>query len=275
MCELLKKHVVIILLAISIILLILPVGLSSRIKMAIASPLTPLQKTTFQIGTAVHGYFQNFFHLWKKADEHKKLKRKVFFLQNKVVQQQSMINKMNNELKNLTYFYETALGRDKKEKPVVATVIGYDVSDFRKSITINAGSKHGVVTDDVVISDGALVGRISEAGSSSSRVQLITDPASRVPARVLETKDQGIVEGTAGRLCRLKYVPRTAKVEKTHNVVSSGIGDIFPESIYIADVVKSVVKEDEPFRHIKLLPRMNLSKLEVVVIIRKGGEAKR
>lgn len=273
MIELLKKYVIIILLAISLILLTLPIAISSRIKMAIASPLTPLQKTTFQLGTAINGYFQSILSLWKKADECKKLERRVFSLQNKVVEQQYTINKMNNELKNLTYFYESALGGDKKEKPVVATVIGYDASDFRKSIVIDAGSKHGVVTDNVVISDGALAGRISEVGRSSSRVQLITDPASRVPARVLETREQGIVEGTSGPLCRLKYIPRTAQVEKNNKVVTSGIGDIFPESIYIADVVESVVKEDEPFRHIELLPRMNPSKLEVVVVTRK--EAKR
>lgn len=234
--------------------------------MAIASPLTPLQKTTFQLGTTVTGYFQNFYYLWKKTDEYEKLKRKVFFLQNKIVQQQSIINKMNHELKNLTYFYEHL---DKKEKPVVATVIGYDVSDFRKSVIIDAGSKHGVAINDAVISDGALVGKISEVGGSSSRVELITDPASRVPARVLETREQGIVEGTSGPLCRLKYIPRSAKVEVNHNVVSSGIGDVFPESIYIADVIKTVVKDDDPFRYIELLPRMNLSKLDVVLVIRK------
>ncbi|MGR3310798.1 MAG: rod shape-determining protein MreC [Candidatus Brocadiales bacterium] len=272
MSGLLKKHVIIILLAISLLLLLtLPVGISSRIKMVIASPLTPLQKITFQLGTTVNGYLRNFFYLWKKVDEHQELKKKVFSLQNKVVQQQFIINKKNKELKNLTYFYESSLGGDKKEKPVVATVIGYDVSDFRKSIIIDAGSKHGVVMDNVVISDGVLVGRISKLGNSSSRVQLITDPASRVPARVLETRNRGIVEGTSTPRCRLKYIPRAAKVKENHKVVSSGVGDIFPEAIYIADVVKSVVKEDEPFRHIELLPRMNLSKLEVVIVIRKKG----
>jgi rod shape-determining protein MreC len=239
--------------------------------MAIASPLTPLQKTTFQLGASVSSYLQSFSYLWKKADEYKKLERKIFFLQNKVVQQQFVIHKMNDELKDLTYFYESALGEDEKEKPVVATVIGYDVSDFRKSIIINAGSKHGVATDNIVITDGALMGRISEVGNSSSRVQLITDPASRVPARILETRERGIVEGTSGPLCRLKYVPRKAKVKENHKVVSSGIGDVFPASIYIADVIKSVAKEDEPFRHIELLPRMNLSKLEVVTVIRSKG----
>ncbi|MBI4008251.1 MAG: rod shape-determining protein MreC [Planctomycetes bacterium] len=272
MIELLKKYVIIILLAISLILITLPVWISSRIKMAIASPLTPLQRTTFQLGTTVNGYFQNIFSLWKKVDECQKLERKIFFLQNKVVEQQYIINKMNNELKNLTYFYESTSGGNTKEKPIVATVIGYDASDFRKSILIDAGSKHGIYTDNVVISDGALVGRISEVGRSSSRVQLITDPASRVPARVLETREQGIVEGTAGSAsggCRLKYIPRTGQVEKNNKVVSSGIGDIFPESIYIADVVESVIREDEPFRHVELLPRINPSKLEVVVVIRK------
>lgn len=269
MIKLLKKHVIIIVLAISLFLLILPIGISSRIKTVITSPLTPLQKATFQLGTIVNGYFLNILSLWKKADEYQKLEKKVFSLQNKVVQQQYIINKMDNELKNLTYFYESALGGDGKEKPVVATVIGYDTSDFRKSIVIDAGSKLGVTTDNVVISDGALVGRISEVGRSSSRVQLITDPASRVPARVLETREQGIVEGTSGPLCRLKYIPRTTKIEKNQKVVSSGIGDIFPESIYIANVVESVAKGDEPFRHIELLPRMNPSKLEVVLVVRK------
>ena len=81
------------------------------------------------------------------------------------------------------------------------------------------------------------MGRITAAGNSSSRAMLITDPASNIPSRFLESRMQGMVQGTGDDTCIVKYISRNAETKEGDVVISSGIGGIFPKSIYIGDIV--------------------------------------
>ena len=126
---------------------------------------------------------------------------------------------------------------------------------FRKSITVNAGSKQGVKPNDIVVSNNALIGKVVSVSGGSCVVQLITDPASRIPGRVLQTREQVIVEGNATGFCQLKYVPRWAKLKKGDDIVSSDIGGFFPPSLPIATVVETEVKGGDLFQSVKVLPK--------------------
>ncbi|MEK7750123.1 MAG: rod shape-determining protein MreC, partial [Planctomycetota bacterium] len=101
----------------------------------------------------------------------------------------------------------------------------------------------------------------------SSVVQLITDPASRIPGRVLQTREQVIIEGNATGFCQLKYVPRWAKLKKGDDIISSDIGGFYPPSLPIATVVETAVKGGDLFQSVKVLPKVNISKIEQVLVI--------
>jgi rod shape-determining protein MreC len=154
-----------------------------------------------------------------------------------------------------------------KTNLIPADIIGYDTSNFRKNVTINVGSKHGVKPNDLVVSNSALVGRITKVSGGSSIVQLITDPASRVPGRVLQTREQVIVEGNSGGFCSLKYVPQWAKLKKGDEIVSSDIGGVYLPSLPIATIVENEIKGGSLFQSVKALPKVNISKIESVLVI--------
>ncbi|MFQ5688302.1 MAG: rod shape-determining protein MreC, partial [Candidatus Scalindua sp.] len=158
---------------------------------------------------------------------------------------------------------------DDNEKPIVADIIGFDVSNFRKSIIVDVGKKQGVSVGDVVVFGNSLVGRITAIGNSSGRVMLITDPASNVPSRFLKSRTRGIVQGTADGKCMMKYVPRQIKVDRPEKVISSGIGGVFPKSLYIGNVVEVKQKSASLFKDIKITPRIDISKIENVLVIKR------
>jgi len=262
-----KRFSIYVFILISVLILIIPVNISNHIKITVASPLAPFQKAISYTGNFFKNGYRKIASALESADENEELREKVFLLQNKIINQQNTINVLDRKLKTISEFEEDI---DVKDKPLNANIIGYDASNHRGSILINVGKKQGVAVNDTVIYGSALVGRITAIGNSISRVMLITDPASNVPSRFLESRIQGIVQGIARNKCIIKYVPRHAKVKKSDSVFSSGIGGVYLKSIYIGDVIAVKEKSAKLFKDIKLKPRVDFSQIEHVLVIKKN-----
>ncbi|OHB42114.1 MAG: rod shape-determining protein MreC [Planctomycetes bacterium GWB2_41_19] len=264
--DILKNPVatIIILLAISLSFLFLPPKLSNRIKMTCLVPVRPLQWATCFCSNSANNFLDKALSAWRDAHIKKQLEEQVSQFKNKIIEQQDTIYKLQSKLHTLSEF---PAENKNKTKPIPADIIGYDSLTFRKSITVNAGSKHGVKPNDIVVSNNALVGKVVLVSGGSSVVQLITDPASRIPGRVLQTREQVIIEGNATGFCQLKYVPRWAKLKKGDDIISSDIGGFYPPSLPIATVVETEVKGGALFQSVKVLPKVNISKIEHVFVI--------
>ncbi|MDR4506684.1 MAG: rod shape-determining protein MreC [Candidatus Brocadiaceae bacterium] len=252
------------LLIISLVFLYAPKQ-SNHIKMLCVAPVRPLQWATCVCSNSAKNIFTGLFSFWHDAEKRAQLEEQVFLLQNKVKEQQDIIYKLKSALQNLSNFQTISKGT--QSNPIPADIIGYDTSLFRKSITINLGSKHGVRLHDIVVSQNALVGIISTVSRWNSVVRLITDPSSRIPARILETREQVILEGNATSFCQLKYVPRWSKVEKGNNVVSTKLSDFYLSSLPIATVAECKTKGGALFQSVKVLPKVNIAKIEHVLVI--------
>jgi len=261
-----KSSIIYILVVISISLLTIPASITNNIKVTVASPLAPVQKIISQTSDFVKNRFKKLASIAINAEKNEELEKEVFLLKNKIVEQQNDINIYKQKLEVVSEFKES---NESDEKPIIADIIGYDVSNFRKSIIINVGTKQGASVGDIVVFGNALMGRISAIGGSSGRVILITDPASNVPARFLKSRIQGMVQGTADGTCIMKYVPRQTEINKSDEVISSGIGGAFPKSLYIGDVIEVKQKNAKLFKDIKIKPRVAISKIEQVLVIKK------
>ncbi len=261
-----KGSLIYILVIVSISLLTIPDSITSNIKVAVASPLAPALKIISKTSNFFKNGFNKLATMSENADKKDELEEEVFLLKNKIIKQQNVINVFQQKLGVVSEFKKSNIS---DEKPIIADIIGYDASNFRKSIIIDAGKKQGVSVDDVVVFGNALVGRISTIGRSSCRVILITDPASNVPSRFIESRTQGIVQGVADGTCIMKYVPRQTEIYKTDEVISSGIGGIFPKNLYIGSVIEVKQKNANLFKSIKVQPRIDVSRLEHVLVIKK------
>ncbi len=261
-----KSSIIYILVIISISLLTIPASITNDIKVTVASPLAPVQKIISQTSDFFKNGFKKLASIANNTEKNEELAKEVFLLKNKIVKQQNVINVYTQKLKVVSEFKKN---NSSDEKPIIADIIGYDVSNFRKSIIIDVGKKQGASVDDIIVFGNALVGRISAIGRSSARVILITDPASNVPSRFLQSRTQGMVQGTADGTCIMKYVPRQIEINESDKVISSGIGRVFPKNLYVGDVIEVKQKEAKLFKDIKIKPRVAISKIEHVLVIKK------
>jgi rod shape-determining protein MreC len=117
---------------------------------------------------------------------------------------------------------------------LAATVIGYDPEATTRVVTIDRGAKDGVRRDDGVITGEGVVGRIVEVDPLSSKVLLISDATSKLPAVVQKGRWWAIAVGTSTRI-KLQYVSQDAKLHVGDRVVT-GEGRSFHAGILIGRI---------------------------------------
>ncbi|HEY0614209.1 MAG TPA: rod shape-determining protein MreC [Candidatus Elarobacter sp.] len=117
---------------------------------------------------------------------------------------------------------------------IAATVIGYDPEAATHVITIDRGAKDGVHRDDGVVTGRGVVGRIVELGPLSSKVLLVTDATSKLPAVVQKGRWWAIAVGTSTRV-KLQYVSQDAKLHVGDRVVT-GEGRSFHAGVLIGRI---------------------------------------
>lgn len=128
-----------------------------------------------------------------------------------------------------------------KLKP--ARVVGRDTANWWKTITIDRGSRDGVVVNAPVMIGDGLVGRVAEVGLTQSRVVLVGDPNCRVPVLVGDEKnrEQGVIAPSSSSplddtLVELSYLSRNSKLAAGQPVVTSDLSGVFPKGIVVGQI---------------------------------------
>ena len=197
-----------------------------------------------------------------------------------VVEENELLKEENARLRQETYHAREGLQElarlhtlvrfdDKWDFPIVtARVVGHNPGRFLTTMVINRGTEHGVKENMPVFSMNGLVGKISKANMSHSRVQLLVDPNLKLSVMDRRTRVVGFLESMDGvRLTAL--VPTHAGVRAGDTLVTSGLGGIFPKGIPVG-TVKEVRKSDlDVMRQMEVSPFQDFSMLEEVFVMEK------
>ena len=175
-------------------------------------------------------------------------------------------------LQELTRLHTLVRFDDKWDYPIVtARVVGHNPGRFLTTLVINRGTMHGVKENMPVFSMNGLVGMITKAAYTHSRVQLLVDP--NLKLSVLEKKSRvvGFLESVDGHLLTA-MIPSHAGVEEGDTLITSGLGGIFPKGIPVG-IVKAVRKSDlDVMRQMDVSPFQEFTALEEVFVMEKEPE---
>jgi rod shape-determining protein MreC len=158
---------------------------------------------------------------------------------------------------------------------ISAQVIARDPGNQFSTITVNRGKVQGVEKGMPVIAfQGGLhglVGRVVLVSLGTSIVQPITDPNSYVAARLQTSRFDGLVAGSQGGsgMLTMSYVKKLAvnEVQYGELVITSGMGQLFPDGIHIGRVREMTAKGYEASLELEVEPIVDFSRLEYVYII--------
>ncbi|MBI2027692.1 MAG: rod shape-determining protein MreC [Deltaproteobacteria bacterium] len=213
--------------------------------------------------SSIGDFYSNYIYLihTKKLNEH--LKEEVADLTQQI-RQLKEIEFENERLRSLLDFRKQA----PPSLSPPAQVISRDTSNEFETIQINIGSNAQVQENMAVVTPVGIVGRITAVLENSSTVLTLVDPASRIDAIVQRSRARGIVVGSFGNTCLMKHVSRTDDVQIDDEIISSGMGGIYPKGFYIGKVKKVVKKPYGILQHVEIEPGVDFSKLEEVFVAR-------
>jgi len=186
-----------------------------------------------------------------------------------VVQLRAMLNFVS-EYPVLTPLGAEVVSRQACNTFPCAEVVGVDANPYLRYITINVGAQQGVKVGMPVVSSGAaLVGRVSQVGPRTAKVQLINDADSAVAALVQRTRVTGLVRGQADGTLRMEYVPQgdEDEVQVGDIVLTSGLGGVLPKGLVIGQVAEVTEAPYELFEPVLVRPAVDFGRLELVLVI--------
>lgn len=224
----------------------------------------PIQRGTMTFKEKVSSMVDHYVLIVNTSKQNVELKQEVNQLKNKIFVLEE-VEKENQRLKQLLQF-----GKEIPRKKVLAQIVSWDASNEFKVLRINKGSNEGIKTMFPVITVNGLVGYVYRVTPNYSDILTILDQNNRVDAIVTSTRSHGIVEGLSGFECRLKYVIRTEKVNVGDEVITAGLGNIYPKGIKIGAISKIDKENYGITQSIKVKPAVDFHKLEEVVVLIEG-----
>lgn len=177
--------------------------------------------------------------------------------------------KVENEmLKQLLQF-----DRQKEFKVITSNIIGKNTDNIGCYIIIDKGANDGVSQDDaVIVGNGILVGKITEAAAEFSKVKLTTSADSAIAVIIQESRAKGIARGQYNLSIMLDMINPTETVEIGNRVVTSGQDNEFPKGLLIGAISQVNTVSGYIFKTASITPVLNFDKLESVFVLSKKQE---
>ncbi len=177
--------------------------------------------------------------------------QRIDVLENEVSRLRSIKSQMDNNLKNIK----------------IAQITQKDVIPNKKSVQINIGSNYKTRVGQTVMGVNGLLGQIVEVNVYSSKVLLITDNDSNVPAKIARTGQQIIIKGRSqDNLLEVSFFPNDSEVESGDLIITSGQANRFIPSLKIGRVVEVIRNEGERFSQVIIKPLEDADKVSEVIL---------
>lgn len=233
----------------------------------IFSLYAPLQKAVVSSCRALAGAWKSIKGLALITRENQELEREIFFLrqENRLLKEKLRLSLKQTDLEESIKLVA--------ESVVPARVIGFDTSNYFRSLIINRGSNDGLVKNlPVCDKSGNLIGRTAEpVGPHETRVLLITSEESGVAVIAVGDRLPGILSGDGQGRCLLKYVMSSSPAgQEGDEVVTSGFDRVFPPGLKVGRIMQ-ISSREGIFKKITVKPYFDIRELEVVAVLKHTG----
>jgi rod shape-determining protein MreC len=208
-------------------------GVFRNLRGAGVDATAPISNSLHEISATVNGLASGAGDYWDAARQNGGLKAQNLALRRQMTEARAIMLD-NRELR--------AALRLREQTPATVAVGRLVSSSFespRRFAVLSAGSHDGVTEGMPVRSAEGLIGRILDAGMFNSRVLLVSDRASTVPARLLVTGQPVLCQGRGDGTVEVRPLEVGRNPFKVGDVVvTSGVGGLYPPLVPLARVVR-------------------------------------
>ena len=226
--------------------------------------LSAISSSPISFASASKSFLSNHFNIYKENEE---LKKKIELLE-KDRFDTLYLQTENNQLQEVLELDKTT-----SYSTVGAKIMLDKNSPYLNSVVINKGSNVGIKLGMPVLNKGNLVGRIVEVNYISSRILLLNDLNSKIPAVISPSGEQAILSGIGQKNPTLEYLPDGFQNVDDLTVYTSGKDGVLFPGISIGKIIRDQDDESDEGRiRVKLFSDPT-QVLYVNVVLDKSNDA--
>lgn len=159
-------------------------------------------------------------------------------------------------------------------KAVFAEIIYAGRDPFSRKVIIDQGEQAGIEQGQPVIDTKGVLGQVTRVLPLLSEVTLITDKGHAIPVQVVRNGLRGIAFGSGdGSTLELRFMPANAEIQVGDVLVTSGLDDIYPRGLPVAQVAKVERDSAYAFAKISLTPSGGTNQFRQVLVLTRGENA--
>lgn len=250
------------LLAITLMILDTRVATIGQVRAALSMPLAPLQYIVswpIQMFDKIRDTVSTHDALVK---ENLNLKAEQLILRAQV-QRLLALELENTQLKSLMRSSSQLQG-----KVLIAQLMAVSADPFTNQVVLDKGSRDNLFIGQPVLDAQGVMGQVIQVGPLTSRVLLINDTHSGIPIKVVRNGLRAIAVGDnySGKL-RLTNIQQTADIKIGDVLITSGLGEHFPEGYPVGQVISVVKDPGLQFSIITIEPAAHLDRSRGVLLV--------
>ena len=226
---------------------------------ALAYPVQLIAAVPFRVGAGVWEFFRGKSNLQEDyarlTEENRALNAKL--------QRFNALDAENEHLRSLL-----AASTRIADRVTVADILELSPEPFTRKIVLSKGRGDHVYVGQPVIDAFGIVGQITEVGAITSTVTLITDPSHAIPVQVVRNGLRAIVFGNGAQdSAEVPHLTAVADIKEGDELVTSGMGGVFPAGYPVARVLRVTNDPNESFLKISVRPAAHLGHNREVMLI--------
>ncbi len=263
------KNKTIIMVALAAIIIIVIIAITSMDRLHVSEPenlvgtvLKPFTGVVTSTVNAIRNSVTGLAEIGSLKQTNEMLNQQIITLRAQIREVEALIQE-NERLREMLDFKDTHSEFDL----VGCSIIGKSPENTSNIFIINRGSGDGVTKNMPVVTNKGLVGQVIETGKRWSKVMPLNDQRSSVSIIVNRTRDNGILKGDLGHGL-IGYLPPEAAVVEGDDLITSGMGAIYPPGLYVGKITGINTGDRELLKNIMVGAAVDFNKLEEVFVLK-------
>jgi len=233
-----------------------------KLRSYLSASLYPIQYLINLPNNLQKSFYANFLNREEIISQNQRLKEENLNLKSQMQQ----IYRLESENKRL---YELIDSKPKTENTYLfADIVSTSKILNKHQILINRGSSDGVKLGSSIVNAEGIVGHVIRDQIFASEVLLISDLEHAIPVEIVRTGLRSIAIGTGEfNNLRINTLPINSDLKKEDIIITSGLGDRYPEGFPVGTITEISREVGNPFLEIEILPFANLKTINEVWVI--------
>lgn len=243
-------------------------GVVSTARTAAQNIISPIQNLVDDVIDPVTNFFDSLGRADELEADNAQLRRKLAAAEGAVAEGQAATRRLE-EIQGLLDLPQIA-----DYDGIVASVVDGPVGNFTRTLQLDKGSDAGIRKDmPVVVTGGALVGRVVDVSKTRSTVLRVDDPQFGVAVQLQpidRVGPKGVARGQqSSTLLALQTLESNEALTKGELAVTQGSANsLFPKGLLVGTVTRNVDVASATQQQAQLKPVADLDRLDLVKVLR-------